>query len=76
MKVADLTAEEFKEFVKDSVQKALQECLNAHDGGVRLETSAYDLTKGFTIAEAAVSKQKIAIWLTATENSQTARGCQ
>lgn len=69
MKVADFTAEEFRAFVKDSVQEALQEWLNANDSAVWLETSAHDLAKGIAVAEATVSDQELTAWLSEIENS-------
>jgi hypothetical protein len=39
MKVADFTAEEFREFVKDSVREALQELLFDPDEGLELKTA-------------------------------------
>jgi hypothetical protein len=71
MNVADLTLEQFKRFIKETVQEALEEhsLQTSDEANVWLETSAHDLAKFIAVAEATVSEQELTAWLSKIESS-------
>jgi rRNA-processing protein FCF1 len=69
MKVADLTLEQFKLFIKEAVYEALEEQGTQTETKVWLEASAQDLVKGLRIAEADVSEDELEDWLETIEKA-------